>query len=94
MSPRSDMYRQRAAEAKNRATQASNPRVKTALKEVARGWLLLAEQMEWMDRQEGTTEGEAPRWPTHQYGVIAERLHFHLDRENLPKEDPELVRIA
>jgi hypothetical protein len=52
MSPRSDMYRQRAAEAKNRATQASNPHVKTAFKEVARGWLLLAEQMEWMERQD------------------------------------------
>jgi hypothetical protein len=46
------MYRQRAAEAKNRATQASNPHVKTAFKEVARGWLLLAEQMEWMERQD------------------------------------------
>jgi hypothetical protein len=36
MSPRSEMYRQRAAEAKNRATQASNPHVKTAFEEVAR----------------------------------------------------------
>jgi hypothetical protein len=61
MSPRSDMYRQRAAEAKNRATQASNPHVKTAFEEVARGWLLLAEQMEWMDRQEEMREGEASR---------------------------------
>jgi hypothetical protein len=51
MSPRSDMYRQRAAEAKNRATQASNPHVKTAFKEVARAWLVLAEQIEWMDGQ-------------------------------------------
>jgi hypothetical protein len=61
MSPRSDIYRQRAAEAKNRATQTSNPHVKTAFQEVARAWLLLAEQMEWMDRQEETREGEAPR---------------------------------
>ena len=61
MSPRSDIYRQRAAEAKNRATQAKNPHVKTAFQEVARAWLLLAEQMEWMDRQEETTKGEAPR---------------------------------
>ena len=57
MSPRSDMYRQRAAEAKNRATQANNPHV-TAFKEVARGWLLLAEQMEWMERQDEAKEGE------------------------------------
>ena len=61
MSPRSDIYRQRAAEAKKRATQAKNPHVKTAFQEVARAWLLLAEQMEWMDRQEETTKGEAPR---------------------------------
>jgi hypothetical protein len=59
MAPRSDMYRQRAAEAKNRAMQANNPHVKTAFGEVARAWLLLAEQMEWMERQEETREGEA-----------------------------------
>ena len=52
MSPRADMYRQKAAEAKNRAAEASNPHVKTAFKEVARGWLLLAEQMEWMEHQD------------------------------------------
>jgi hypothetical protein len=61
MSLRSDMYRQRAAEAKNRAAQASNPHVKTAFEEVARGWLLLAEQAEWIERQEETREGEARR---------------------------------
>jgi hypothetical protein len=61
MSPRSDMYRQRATDAKNRAAQTNNPHVKTAFKEVARGWLLLAEQMEWMDRQEEAKEGDAPR---------------------------------
>jgi hypothetical protein len=53
------MYRQRAADAKNRATQTNNPHVKSAFKEVARGWLLLAEQMEWMDRQEEAKEGDA-----------------------------------
>jgi hypothetical protein len=30
----------------------------------------------------------------HQYRVIAEGLQFHLDRENLPKEAADLVRIA
>jgi hypothetical protein len=64
MSPRSDMYRQRAADAKNRATQTNNPHVKSAFKEVARGWLLLAEQMEWMDRQEEAKEGDASPTPT------------------------------
>jgi hypothetical protein len=45
------MYRQMAAECRKRAAQASNPSVKSAY-QVARGWLLLAEQMDWMDRQE------------------------------------------
>jgi hypothetical protein len=30
---------------------------------MARGWLLLAEQMEWMDRQEETKEGDASPTP-------------------------------
>jgi hypothetical protein len=30
----------------------------------------------------------------HQYRVIAERLQFHLERENLPEEAAELVRTA
>jgi len=57
------MYRQRAADAKNRATQTNSPHVKSAFKEVARGWLLLAEQMEWMDRQEEAKEGDASPIP-------------------------------
>jgi hypothetical protein len=45
-------YGPTAAEAKKRAAEASNPHVKSAFKEVARGWLVLAEQMEWMEHQE------------------------------------------
>ena len=41
--------------------QVSNPHVKIAFQEVARGWLLLAEQMDWMDRQEETRVGEGSR---------------------------------
>ena len=52
------MYRQRAAEARTRAAQASNPATKKAFEDVARGWLLLAEQMEWMDRQEEASPPE------------------------------------
>jgi hypothetical protein len=51
MSSRSDAYRQRAAEAKNRAAQTSSPSIKSAFEDVARGWLVLAEQTEWLDRQ-------------------------------------------
>ena len=52
MSLRTDIYREKAAEAKNRAAEASNPHVKSAFKEVARAWLVLAEQMEWMEHQD------------------------------------------
>ena len=69
MSQRSDMYRQRAADAKNRATQTNNPHVKSAFEEVARGWLLLAEQMEWMDGQEEAKEGDASPIPATSPGV-------------------------
>jgi hypothetical protein len=51
MSLRADLYRQKAAEAKHSAARASNPSVKAAFQEVARGWLVLAEQMEWIDSQ-------------------------------------------
>jgi len=37
---------------RKRAAQARNPSVKSAYQEVARAWLLLAEQLEWMDGQE------------------------------------------
>jgi len=49
MSLRADMYRQRAAEAKQSAAQAKNPSLRRAFEDVAHGWLVLAEQIEWMD---------------------------------------------
>jgi len=58
MSSRSDEYRQKAAEAKNRAAQASSRPIKRAFQEVARNWLLLAEQMEWLDRQGSSRRDE------------------------------------
>jgi hypothetical protein len=56
MSLRADIYRQKAAEAKQSAARARIPSIKQAFEEVARGWLLLAEQMEWLDRQKATSE--------------------------------------
>jgi hypothetical protein len=52
MSLRADMYRQKAAEAKQSAAKARNPSIKRAFEEVAAGWLVLAEQLEWMDSQQ------------------------------------------
>jgi hypothetical protein len=58
MSSRSDQYRWRAAEAKNRAAQTSSPSLKSAFEEVARDWLLLAEQMEWIERRTSSLRDE------------------------------------
>lgn len=57
-SSRSDYYRRRAADAKERVAQAHNLSVKRAFEEVARGWLVLAEQLEWMDRQNSSLRDE------------------------------------
>jgi hypothetical protein len=51
MSLRADMYRQKASEAKQSAARAKNPSLRRAFEEVARGWLVLAEQIAWMDSQ-------------------------------------------
>ena len=51
MSLRADTYRQKAAETKQSAAQAKNPSLKSAFEEVARGRLVLAEQIEWIDSQ-------------------------------------------
>jgi hypothetical protein len=49
------MYREKAAEIKQSAAQAQNPATKRAFEEVARAWLLLAEQIAWMDSQKAST---------------------------------------
>jgi len=54
MSSRADMYRQNAAAARQRARQTSDPSIKSAFREVERGWLLLVEQLEWMDSQKAS----------------------------------------
>jgi hypothetical protein len=51
MSLRADTYRQKAAEAKQSAARAKDLSVKSAFEDVARGWLVLAEQVEWIDHQ-------------------------------------------
>jgi hypothetical protein len=61
MSSPADLYRQRAADAKKRAAQAKDPSVKRAFEEVAAGWRVLAEQMEWIDWQRSTLREEGGR---------------------------------
>jgi hypothetical protein len=54
MSLRADMYRQKAAEAKQSAAQAKNQSMKRAFEEISARYLVLAEQMEWMDSQKAS----------------------------------------
>ena len=58
MSLRADMYRKKAAEAKQSAAKAKNPFIKRAFEEVAAGWRVLAEQMEWTARQKSPLNDE------------------------------------
>jgi hypothetical protein len=58
MSLRADRYRERAAEAKDRAAQEKTPSIKSAYEEVARSWLLLAEEMEWTERRGSSRRDE------------------------------------
>jgi hypothetical protein len=58
MSSPAELYRQKAADAKRRAAQAKDPYVKRAFEEVAAGWRVLAEQMEWTDWQRSTLREE------------------------------------
>ena len=51
MSSRADMYRRRAVDAKNRATQAKDLFIKSAFEHVAAGWVALAQQAERIDRE-------------------------------------------
>jgi hypothetical protein len=63
MDSRAEDYRRRGIEAQQRAAQTTNLSIKEAFKDVARGWLLLAEQTEWLDRrrQPGASPEEKPK---------------------------------
>jgi hypothetical protein len=54
MSLRADMYRQKAAEAKQSAAQAKNQSMKRAFEEISARYLVLAEQMEWIDSRKAS----------------------------------------
>jgi len=58
MSSRLDEYRQRAAEAEYRAARTSDLSIKSAFEDVARGWLQLAEEMEWIEGRRSSLRDE------------------------------------
>jgi hypothetical protein len=53
---RIDHYRRLAIAARLRAAQAVDPSVKAAFEEVSSNWLALAEQVEWLQRNNGHME--------------------------------------
>jgi hypothetical protein len=58
MYSRADEYRRRANEARQRATATTDLLIKAAFTDVARGWTVLAEQVDWLDRRQ-----DCIRWP-------------------------------
>src|SRR5262249_54864826 len=56
-SSRSHEYRQKAADAKNRAAQAKDETTKSRLKKLAVDWIALAEQTERIDREKSPPSG-------------------------------------
>jgi hypothetical protein len=65
---RADMYRQKAADAAERRAGKQSI-TKSAFEEVAKGWLLFAEQMEWIERQRFRLRGEGAREQPAFFGV-------------------------
>jgi hypothetical protein len=52
MHSRAENYRSRGIEAEQRAAQTTDPNIRLAFEDVARGWFLLAEQANWLDRRD------------------------------------------
>src|SRR5262249_58628203 len=61
MSSRAEYYRGRGIEALQRAAQATKPEIRLAFEEVASGWFVLAEQVDWLDRRRHSAPEEKPK---------------------------------
>jgi hypothetical protein len=61
MSSRSDEYRQRASDARNRAAQAKDESMKGRLERLADDWIALAEQAERIDDQKFSPSDDEKR---------------------------------
>jgi hypothetical protein len=56
-----EYYRRRGLSAKQRAAESTIPSVKEAFKDVARHWLMLAERVEWRERQYNSKQADKSR---------------------------------
>jgi hypothetical protein len=74
MSSRAEDYRHRALQAKQRAAQTTDLRLKEAFKDVARHWLALAERVDWLDRQIKASEETRTDEPQTSAGETSGRL--------------------
>jgi len=62
MDLRADQYRRCAIEAQRRAVQVNEPRLREVFDQLAHNWLMLAGQVEWLDRHRHPTPKEKPIW--------------------------------
>jgi hypothetical protein len=65
------MYRQKAADIKQKACRAQNYRRSGHFEEVARAWLLLAEQIAWMDSQKRASKYRNAQEGRYDHNMVA-----------------------
>ena len=89
MSWRGDMYRQRAADAKQRAAQEKDPSIKIAFEHEAAFWPGLAEQVDWYGRKEVSPQNHVQR-------VILRNSERRTQREHSSqsRSTPDVVPMA
>jgi hypothetical protein len=61
MSSRAEYYRRRGLEPQQRAAQTTEEMIRDAFENVAEGWFVLAEQLDWLDRQHYDQQTNASR---------------------------------
>jgi hypothetical protein len=62
---RAEYYRRRGIEAQQRAARATEPKIKDAFEDVASGWFVLAEQVEWLEsHRPQKSDAVSGQWPS------------------------------
>lgn len=87
MQSRAEYYRRRGLAAKERAAQSTDLSVREAFRDVARHWLALAEQFDWLDRQHRTGNRIQPPEP-----VELDDLSKHTQPGRVPTPREEVPR--
>src|SRR5438094_5608626 len=78
MSSRAECYRRWGLEAQQRAAQTTEEKIRDAFETVAGGWFLLAEQLEWLEKERTKTDDtqqELERIPMASREVPRNRAH-------------------